>query len=194
MIDSLYSLVIPFDCCATKISELFDKVVDNFHDSTAIVNEGKEYSYDDLDDLASIISSSISEKFHTCPSHFVGLQTKQHIGFVAAAIAIVKAGATFVPVDPKLPPYQQSYIFKHSQCSIVIIDSLCYTSAVTSGNPRAQLQEEWRHSSLATSNTASGVCWQPETTIMPLRDLQSRPLKLLQIKFSMANMLKPFPY
>jgi polyketide synthase PksJ len=48
-------------------------------------------------------------------------------------LAVLKAGAAYVPVDPAFPPDRQSYIFNHSKSCLLLADEDSYREALSLG-------------------------------------------------------------
>ena len=66
-------------------------------------------------------------------AHLVGIMLDREIGFVASALAILKAGCTYVPVDPAFPPDRQTHILNHSNCELAITDKKQFDIAKSRG-------------------------------------------------------------
>jgi polyketide synthase PksJ len=63
----------------------------------------------------------------------VSLMMERSLGMLISILAVLKAGATYVPVDPKFPPDRQSHIFMQSQSKVLIVDSEVYEHANSLG-------------------------------------------------------------
>ena len=128
------------------VLHLFEDKVKQFPNNVALTIESssKEFTYAQLDNLASKISCEIISKIReekrendggddSSSSSLVAIMMGRDVGFIAAILGILKAGLTYVPVDPAFPPNRQSYIFNQSKCKLLITDSEMYESALKLG-------------------------------------------------------------
>lgn len=117
------------------IINLVEKIVNDYPDSTAIIQEQGDLkiTYKELDRRANELSSFIGqfllksrEEEHNKSSGdftpLVSIMCSRGIGMITSILGILKAGAAYVPVDPTFPENRQQYIFTHSQSQLLIVD------------------------------------------------------------------------
>lgn len=113
-----------------------------FADSTAVIVEdgSRKVSYQELngrvDILADAISSRLMEdcKFDPeCDVGMISILIDRDIGMIVAILAIIRAGAAYIPIDPNFPLERQQYILQHSNSKIVITDGKTYQNAKSLG-------------------------------------------------------------
>ena len=111
----------------------------NSVEALVVEDDSREYTFAQLnslaDDIAHHISSCLATKLqlHHSSTPLVSILMQRHVALVVSMLAVLKAGAAYVPVDPAFPPDRQSYIFEHSQCSLLLADKESYDAAVALG-------------------------------------------------------------
>ena len=122
------------------IKEFEESVRLNPHLPALIVEDGKIFTYAQLDAIANTLSHHVAAAVDRLEINMgdndtplVSLMMSRDIGVVASMLGILKAGGAYVPVDPAFPPDRQSYIFKHSRCHLLLADEECYRSAKSFG-------------------------------------------------------------
>jgi len=79
------------------------------------------------------IPSQLNLDKNIVPTPLVAVVMTRDMAVVASILAILKAGAAYVPVDPTFPPDRQSYIFQQSQCLLLITDEKSHRQALQLG-------------------------------------------------------------
>ena len=112
-----------------------------------ILENNEQVSYTELHEISLHIAQSlhslvfidtIKDSFDdgdssSSPPNLVAIMCDRHIGLIASILAVLLTGCTYVPVDPSFPPDRQTYIFQHSQCSVLITDELSIAKAKSLG-------------------------------------------------------------
>ena len=81
--------------------------------------ESKSVTYKELDTLSDVMCATIITKVGSKPSR-IGISCEKNIDFIIAIIAVMKAGAAYVPIDPALPEARKQYIVKESELQCII--------------------------------------------------------------------------
>jgi len=106
------------EATADSVVELFQREAARVPDKPAVVAEGLELSYRELqvrsDRLAAALRAS-----GVGAEHCVGLVAERSVHSIVAFLATFKAGATLVPVDPGLPAQRQRQMF--AECGISML-------------------------------------------------------------------------
>jgi len=102
------------------INKIFEDAVNNAPDKTILYAEDGELTYSQLNSKANRIANSLIER---C----VGVEDKvmfmmrRDSNLIATVLGIVKAGAAFIPIDPKYPEKRINQILEDSDSKYVIV-------------------------------------------------------------------------
>ncbi|MGH3615019.1 MAG: amino acid adenylation domain-containing protein, partial [Pseudonocardia sp.] len=101
------------------LPELFAAQVTRTPDAVALVAEGEELTYQQLNQRANhlthwLIAQGIG------PEQFVGLALERSVELIIALLAITKTGAAYLPIDPNHPPARTGFICTDANPTIVL--------------------------------------------------------------------------
>ncbi len=86
------------------------------------VSDGRgSLTYRQLNDMADRLASDII-RHAPAPGTRVGLYLRRGNNVVVAAIAVLKAGCTYVPLDPSYPPERVRYMARDASLDLVVAD------------------------------------------------------------------------
>lgn len=88
-------------------------------DAVALVFEGQELKYADLDTRANRVAHVLRD-MGVAPGTFVGLYLNRSLDLVIAAIAILKAGGAYVPLDPAYPTDRTTLYIEDSGVKVIV--------------------------------------------------------------------------
>ena len=111
----------PTDSISFKntLSSLFEKVVDQYPDATALLSEEMSLSYFELDQKANQLANFMNSQ-GIGVGDFVAVYLDRSIKPIISILAILKAGATYIPIDPSYPEDRIKYILEEASVSLVI--------------------------------------------------------------------------
>ena len=92
---------------------------EGFFDGSAVVFEGETVSYRELEQRTSRLADNL-HKSPVCPDSVVGLCVVKSVEEVAGMVGIMRAGAAYVPLDPKLPAERLAYLVQQCSCVAVV--------------------------------------------------------------------------
>ncbi|MFK5893891.1 MAG: amino acid adenylation domain-containing protein [Pseudomonadota bacterium] len=101
------------------IHQHFEKQVKLHPDKTAVYLADEKLSYQQLDDAANKVAHILLEKGIKADS-LVGICLERSLEMVVSLIAILKAGGSYVPLDPEYPSERLQFILKDSDVSLVL--------------------------------------------------------------------------
>ena len=104
---------------AAMLQQLFERTADTMPDRIAIICEGKEYTYLELEHYANRIARYLSERGVKVGNR-VGILLKRSIETYAAIIAVLKIGAAYVPLDTSFPSDRIRFIAEDAEFSMLI--------------------------------------------------------------------------
>lgn len=105
----------------TTIYSRFAQWVKQNPDAPAIIEEGRQASYKELD----LLADRILGKFADSGAPFIGIVMSHGIEMIAAMLAVLKSGAAYVPAEPSLPKDRIAYMMDSAGVSLVITDEYC---------------------------------------------------------------------
>ncbi|MBP2364542.1 Pls/PosA family non-ribosomal peptide synthetase [Pseudonocardia parietis] len=102
-----------------QLAEVFEEAVDAHPDAVAVDTGDTELTYRDLDGRADRLAHHLQER-GTGPGAVVGLLLDDPVEAYTAMLAVLKAGATFVPLDAGFPADRISYILDDSAAGLLL--------------------------------------------------------------------------
>ncbi|MFG2675186.1 amino acid adenylation domain-containing protein [Streptomyces sp. NPDC048445] len=103
------------------LGALFAAQVARTPDAVAVVGEGRELSYHELDALANVAARGLIGE-GVRPGGRVALFLERSVSAVVMTLAVVKAGAVYVPLDTRYPSERVELIVGQSGVSHVVTD------------------------------------------------------------------------
>lgn len=88
-------------------------------DATAVVADGQVLNYRELDARASQLAHHL-RSLGAGPERLVVLCLKRSVELVVGALAVLKTGAAYVPLDPTWPPDRLSFMLNDSGAAVVV--------------------------------------------------------------------------
>ena len=104
---------------AATVLSRFNEHVLNHPLSWAVVSQRERIHYDELDKRSSQVAAYIQSR-GIGPGDRVLVQAERSVEYIVALLAVMKAGAAFVPVDRRLPQKRKEYIARQCEASLVL--------------------------------------------------------------------------
>jgi amino acid adenylation domain-containing protein len=111
----------PVEVPETTIPALFAALVREAPDHEAITGPDTTLTYAELDDRATALARALVEAGVT-PGERVGVRLDRGPLLVVALLAVLKAGAAYVPLDPSHPAHRTGFVVADSALRVVITD------------------------------------------------------------------------
>ncbi len=105
------------------IVDLFSNQAKKTPDNSAVIFEGKEISYQTLDAVSNQFAKYLIAKHSVELNDFVGLMIERSEWIIISILGILKAGATYVPIDIEAPTVRKTFIKNDSDCKFTIDES-----------------------------------------------------------------------
>jgi amino acid adenylation domain-containing protein/non-ribosomal peptide synthase protein (TIGR01720 family) len=108
------------------IHQLFEEQVEKTPHNPAVVGWDIDkggycsLSYEELNEKCNRLAWLLMEK-GVKPNTIVGLMTERTLGMVIGLLAILKTGASYLPIEPDYPEERTTYMLQHSQTEIVLV-------------------------------------------------------------------------
>jgi amino acid adenylation domain-containing protein len=120
------SRFLPFqkDEIEQSIPERFEKQVARYPDRIAVKTKTKQLSYADFNQVANRLARAISEH-RSQENEPVALLLDHDASAIVAIFGALKAGRSFVPLDPSLPLSRLKYMLDDSGAKVIVTENHC---------------------------------------------------------------------
>ena len=146
----------------TNVLTAFEKQIAQNKENTAVIYDGKEYSYETLNAQANRLAHYILQRQPLKEDDLVAIKMERSEHMLIAILATLKTGAAYVPIDPDYPQERIDYILEdaHPKC---IVDEAFYD---TFENTQVELPTENPEVNI-TENQLAYVIYTSGSTGMP---------------------------
>ena len=151
----------PQDKC---LHQLFDEQVERVPDAVAVVCEGKQLTYQELNQRANQLAHYL-QKLEVEPEVLVGICLERSLDMAIGLLGILKAGGAYVPLDPAYPQERLAYMLEDAQVQVILTEEklAAQLPAKTVASEQTQLvylDKDW--GTIARENDCN-----PQTTVNP---------------------------
>ena len=101
------------------IHKRFEKQAELKPDEIALVSNGVEYTYKELNELSNRVANGLIRR-GVEPRHNILIMLPRTHNLIASIIGILKAGCGFIPIDMDYPKERIEYIYENSQADYII--------------------------------------------------------------------------
>ncbi|RKZ67567.1 MAG: non-ribosomal peptide synthetase, partial [Gammaproteobacteria bacterium] len=105
-----------------SLAQLIEAQVDRTPDAVAVGFEGKELSYQELDQRANQLAHHL-QSLGVGPDVLVGVSLQRSEQMLVAVLGVLKAGGAYVSMDPEYPKERLAYMLEHSGVAVLISQS-----------------------------------------------------------------------
>ncbi|SFQ68547.1 non-ribosomal peptide synthetase [Amycolatopsis rubida] len=102
------------------VHELIEAAVRNGPDRIALLEDGKQLSYRGLWTASARLAGAL-QAAHAGPDTVVGLWAERSVEYVVALLAVLRAGAAYVPIDPETPPERVSALLAEAGAVALVL-------------------------------------------------------------------------
>ncbi|PHM49273.1 non-ribosomal peptide synthetase [Xenorhabdus miraniensis] len=103
------------------IHQLFEQQVEKTPDAVALIAGDQALSYAELNTRANWLACQLIEQ-GICLGDHVAILLERSIELVVAQLAILKAGAVYVPVDPNVPDERKNWLINDCAAKLLLTD------------------------------------------------------------------------
>jgi amino acid adenylation domain-containing protein len=135
---------------------LFAQAAKTHPTRTALVADGKHISYRELDTRSGQLAARLMNDYGVLPEDLVVLHFDRSEWMIVGILAVLKAGAAYVPVDPAYPAARIDYIIGDSGSRLILCDA----------KPINALQERWEAKSFID---ITSIAYEGETAQAPVK-------------------------
>ncbi len=104
----------------TSVHKVFERVAETAPDKIAIISEDGKTTYEELNRLANCVAAKLVSERVDSPG-FVGICPDRNVEMVAAILGIMKAGSSYLPIDPSYPDERIDYMIKDSGLKTILV-------------------------------------------------------------------------
>lgn len=112
-----------------SLGQLYDAMVEKYSSRPAVIYEGVTLTYGGLRERVDEVASQLSHSFGVIHGDRVGVYLDRSDQLIVAILAIIRLGASYVPLDPDYPIERLSYMFRDSNSSVLITQGKHYVKA-----------------------------------------------------------------
>lgn len=102
------------------IPSLIAKVVNNYPDSVAIYDGEKRFTFKEVDELSNCIAGHLIHNRRANSSGIIAVYFERSAELVISILAILKANAAYLPIDPELNRQRVRYLLESSSADAMI--------------------------------------------------------------------------
>jgi len=111
------------------IIDVFEEQAERTPNNIAVVFEGKELTYQQLNEAANKVGHYLKETYHIQPEDIIALQLERSEWMVIALLGIMKAGGAYLPISPDTPKARTEFMLADSQAKVLLTDAATFDTA-----------------------------------------------------------------
>ncbi|WP_297418097.1 non-ribosomal peptide synthetase [Clostridium sp.] len=102
--------------------EAFEMCVGENKENVALSFRNENITYDELNRKANKLANLLREEENVVAGEHIGIMMKKGIDMIIAILAVLKAGGSYIPLDPTYPKSRISYIVNNAKIKILITE------------------------------------------------------------------------
>jgi len=122
---------------------LFEAQVERSPDRVAVVVEGGQMTYRELNERANRLAHFL-QKLGVGPDMVVGMCLERSLELVVGMLGVLKAGAAYAPLDPEYPRERLAWMLADAQASVVLTHQQCHAVVSASQATAIDLNRQWQ--------------------------------------------------
>lgn len=172
------------------IHSMVEKQAELYPNNIAVDYEGNLLSYKELNEKANRLAEYLKDTYGIEPDDFIGLVLERSETLIVSILAVLKAGAAYVPMDPKAPEDRLTFMVQDSvpkviltnqtskerleqelpESTILVIDDLILTSELESKYTGENVKTNVEPENLAYLIYTSGTTGMPKGVMVEHRN------------------------
>lgn len=112
----------------TSFQSLFEKQVISTPKETALICGQKKMDYSQLNCMVNKLANNVLKLLKE-PQKIICVMLERDIPLACTLMAILKAGAIYIPIDPKLPITRIATILQESNCHLLVTETIYFEKA-----------------------------------------------------------------
>lgn len=106
----------------SKLHQLFERSVEKYPENIVLTCQNRELSYRELNEQSNRLARFMQQQYHVGSGTLVGILMERSEKMVIVILSILKAGGTYVPIDPEYPTTRVEYIASDAGLTLLITD------------------------------------------------------------------------
>ncbi|HEX8907333.1 MAG TPA: amino acid adenylation domain-containing protein [Longimicrobiaceae bacterium] len=139
-----------------SLTSLFAEALRAHPHAPALEWNGETVSYGELDARANRLAHHLRAA-GVLPGHRVGISLDRSAGLVAALLAVLKAGASYVPLDPAYPAERRAFMRRHAGVAALVVSRAADAGVEAGERVRVVALDEERAAIAARSGADPGA-------------------------------------
>src|SRR5215831_2357319 len=137
----------------TTLAEMFEAQVERSPEAVAVVFEGRELKYRELNERANRLAHYLMGR-GVGPEEIVGICLERSLEMVVALLGVLKAGGAYLPLDPEYPEERLKFMVEDA-APICVVTSGRAVSRLPHGYGAVMLEERQTEEALSESKTSN---------------------------------------
>lgn len=104
------------------VFELFEAQAAKTPDATALIDGATKWTYRELNERANQLAHHLQSR-GVGPDRLVAVRLARSAQWIAALLAVAKAGGAYLPLDPQLPAQRLQVILDDAQADVIVTDT-----------------------------------------------------------------------
>ncbi|MFE7115549.1 amino acid adenylation domain-containing protein, partial [Streptomyces sp. NPDC057654] len=167
-----------------SVAGLFEVQAARTPDATALVFEGAELSYAELNARANRVARYLVER-GAGPERFVAVVLPRSVELVVSLLAVLKSGAAYVPVDPEFPQDRIDYVLEDARPVLTLTEADLQALDLGDRSPENVRVPGRSPSHAAYAIYTSGSTGRPKGVVVPGSALVNF-LSSMQLRFQLG--------
>ena len=125
------------------IHQLFEERVERNPDAVAVIFEGQQLTYRELNQRANQLAHHL-RSLGVVPDTVVGICVERSLEMAIGLLGILKAGAAYLPLDPAYPQERIAYMLENAGVPVVLTQASLLPPLLEYGIPAICLDRGWK--------------------------------------------------
>ncbi|TDD01524.1 non-ribosomal peptide synthetase [Nonomuraea deserti] len=119
LVDTFNRTAVPFTGLADPVHVIIAARARRYAERVAVADGSRTLTYRELDELAGRLAARLAAA-GAGPESRIGVRMEHGVALVVALLAVLKAGAAYVPLDPRWPELRASQLVTEAGCDLVL--------------------------------------------------------------------------
>ena len=127
------------------LHQLIEEQVERTPDAIAVVFEELSLTYRDLNSRANQLAHYLHHQYAVGPETRIGLALDRSLSMMVGLLGILKAGASYVPLDPEYPQERLAYVLEDARIPVLVTLATLQEQLPEHRAEVIYLDSDWKH-------------------------------------------------